>query len=77
LRLRLLLYPTEEAMTREPVELIHDGRYAAEVPVEHRLVAISFSGRCEKSWTLSGWHCVKVKSPKPQSMDAYLTPISA
>jgi hypothetical protein len=31
---RLLLHPTEHAMIRKTVELIHEGRYAAEVPDE-------------------------------------------
>jgi hypothetical protein len=32
--LRLVPDPTENEMTRETVKLIHEGRYAAEVPVE-------------------------------------------
>jgi hypothetical protein len=32
--LKLPLRATEDAMIRETVELIHEGRYAAEVPVE-------------------------------------------
>src|ERR1700738_1064618 len=29
-----LLYSTEDAMIRKSIELIHEGRYAAEVPVD-------------------------------------------
>ena len=34
LRVWLLLHATEDAVTRKTVELIHEGRYAAQVSVE-------------------------------------------
>jgi hypothetical protein len=70
-----LLYSTEDAMIRKSIELIHEGRYAAEVPVDLIEDDTGWSPYLsleDASSMPSGWHCAAVRSPKRQSTAACL-----